>query len=66
METCPKPAVPRPVIDGRQPPRLAIEAKKPPSRGAYLAYLSLFQLNFAAAPAVYRPVGLAPGLSLLS
>jgi hypothetical protein len=46
METCPKPAAPRPAIDGRQPPRLAIEANKLPIRGAYLAYRSLFHLKF--------------------
>jgi hypothetical protein len=42
----PKPAAPRPAIDGRQPPRLTIEANKLPIRGAYLAYRSLFQLKF--------------------
>jgi hypothetical protein len=46
METCQKPAAPRPAIDGRQPPRLAIEANKLPIRGAYLAYRSLFHLKF--------------------
>jgi hypothetical protein len=40
METCPKIAAPRPAIDGRQPPRLAIEASKLP------AYRSLFHLKF--------------------
>jgi hypothetical protein len=45
METCPKPAVPRPAIDGRQPSRLAIEANKLPIRGAYHAYRSLFHLK---------------------
>jgi len=33
METCPKIAAPRPAIDGRQPPRLAIEDTKVPIRG---------------------------------
>ena len=46
METCPKPAVPRPAIDGRQPRRLAIEANELPIRGAYFSYRSLFQLKF--------------------
>jgi len=46
METCPKPAAPRPAADGRQLPRLAIEASKLPIRGAYHAYRSLFHLKF--------------------
>jgi len=46
METCPKPAAPRPATDGRQLPRLAIEASKLPIRGAYHAYRSLFHLKF--------------------
>ena len=53
METCPKTASPRPPVEGRQLPRLAIEG------GAYSAY-GAFSAHFillALLPAVYHSVG---------
>jgi hypothetical protein len=66
METCPKIASPRPPVEGRQPPRLATEANKFPIRGGYRSYGAFGSFKIGAAPAVYHPVGLAPGLSSLS
>jgi hypothetical protein len=58
---------PRPPVEGRQLPRLAIEANQFPIRGAYGAYGAFSAHKIGAAPAVYPPVGLAQGLiSLIS
>jgi hypothetical protein len=65
METCRKIASPRPPVEGRQPLRLAIEARSF-QPGAYSAF-SAFSAHFIGVlPPVYPPVGLAPGLSPLS
>jgi hypothetical protein len=69
METHTKIAAPRPSTEDRQPARVVIRLAVAPAvkntkvllRGAYLAFLSLFAYLFCAAPAVYYPVGLAPG-----
>jgi hypothetical protein len=55
-----------PPVEGRQPPRLATEANKFPIRGGYRSYGAFGSFKIGAAPAVYHPVGLAPGLSSLS
>ena len=66
METCPKITPPRPPVEGRQPPRGRNRSQPASNRGAYSAY-SAFSAHFiGAAPALYRPVGRAPGLSSLS
>jgi hypothetical protein len=61
METCPKIAPPRPPVEGRQPPRLAIEANKLPTGGLIALMALLALILFGAAPAVYPLVGLTPG-----
>ena len=57
METCPKIAPPRPPVEGRQLPRLAIEANKLPNRGlmalmALMAHLKLALLRLFTIPSV--------------
>jgi hypothetical protein len=57
METCPKIASPRPPVEGRRPPQLAIEANKFPIRGvialmALLAHLKLALLRLFTIPSV--------------
>jgi hypothetical protein len=57
METCPKIAPPRPPVEGRQLPRLAIEANKLPIRGlfaliALFAHLKLALLRLFTIPSV--------------
>jgi hypothetical protein len=57
METCPKIAPPRPPVEGRQLPRLAIEANQFPNRGlmalmALLALIILALLRLFTVPSV--------------
>ncbi len=63
MERCPKIASPGPPVEGRQPPRLAIEAKKLRIRGLMALIALLALILFWCGSAVYHPVGLAPGLN---
>jgi hypothetical protein len=66
METCPKIALPRPRMEGRQPPRLAIEAKKLPIRGLMALIALLALILFGVAPLFTLPSFSLQGLSSLS
>ena len=64
MEIIPKTATPRPAVEGPLPAWLATEHTRDSNLGgAYSAYGAFSAHFFGGAPVLYRPTGLASGLS---